>query len=126
MAVSRKVRVLVANRPRLMRELVLATIGEQPDIEIVGEIQEEAEIPTMVERTNPDFVIIALGESDERPRICDWVLRKRPELRVLAIASDRNTTIYYWVSPEIRSSRIETSEGSMLRALRSVVDLAGR
>jgi DNA-binding NarL/FixJ family response regulator len=109
-----------------MRELVLATIAEHPDIEIVGEIQEEAEILVMVERTNPDFVIVALGDSDERPRICDWVLRKHPELRVLAIAPDRNTTIYYWVSPEIRASRIETSEGSMLRALRSEVDLAGR
>jgi DNA-binding NarL/FixJ family response regulator len=124
--VSKKVRVLVANRPRLMRELVLATIAEQPDIEIVGEIQEEAEILIMVERTDPDFVIIALGESDDRPGICDWVLRKHPELRVLAIAPDRNTTMYYWVSPEIRSSKIETSEGSMLRTLRSEVDLAGR
>ena len=30
------IRVLVANRPRLMRELMVATISEQPDIEIVG------------------------------------------------------------------------------------------
>jgi hypothetical protein len=29
------IKVLVANRPRLMRELVLATISDQPDIEVV-------------------------------------------------------------------------------------------
>jgi hypothetical protein len=36
--------VVVANQPRLMRELVLETILDQPDIEIVAEIQNEAEI----------------------------------------------------------------------------------
>jgi D-glycero-alpha-D-manno-heptose-7-phosphate kinase len=44
----RKLRVLVANRPRLMRELVLATIFDQPDIEIAGEIKEDSEIGNVV------------------------------------------------------------------------------
>jgi len=44
----RKLRVLVANRPRLMRELVLATIFDQPDIEIAGEIKEDSEIRSVV------------------------------------------------------------------------------
>jgi chemotaxis response regulator CheB len=43
-----KIKVLVANRPRLMRELVLATISEQPDIEIVGEVTDIAEIERVV------------------------------------------------------------------------------
>ncbi|MGA7753318.1 MAG: hypothetical protein WCB05_10815 [Candidatus Sulfotelmatobacter sp.] len=34
----KRVRVLVANRPRLMREMVMTTISDQPDIEIVGEV----------------------------------------------------------------------------------------
>jgi len=32
------IRVLVGNRPRLMRELLMATIADQSDIEIVGTI----------------------------------------------------------------------------------------
>ncbi|HXQ33319.1 MAG TPA: hypothetical protein VN843_04790, partial [Anaerolineales bacterium] len=47
------IRVLVANRPRLIRELVMATIADQPDIEIVGEIQQESEIESAVDKTNP-------------------------------------------------------------------------
>ena len=47
------IRVLVANRPRLMRELMVATISEQPDIEIVGEVQDEAELVSAVEKTRP-------------------------------------------------------------------------
>ena len=115
----RKVRVLVANRPRLMRDLIMETIGGQPDIEVSGEIREESEILEAIERTQPDFLIITLGDSDERPTICDSVLARHPEVRVLAIAPDRNSTIYYWVSPEIHCAPIETSEGGMLSALRS-------
>ncbi len=54
------IRVLVANRPRLMRELMVATISEQPDIEIVGEVQDEAELASAVEKTRPDFLIRAI------------------------------------------------------------------
>jgi len=37
-----------------MKDLVLETIGDQPDIEVVGETQDEAEITELVERTRPD------------------------------------------------------------------------
>ena len=40
----KRVRVLVANHPRLMRELVMATIADQPDIEVVGEVQNESDL----------------------------------------------------------------------------------
>ncbi len=121
-----KVQVLVANAPRLMRDLVLATIADQPDMEIVGEVCEESEILSAVDRTRPDFLIIGLGRSDERPPICDTVLEKHPEVRILAIAADRECSVFYWLSPEIRSSRIETSEGGILKALRGKLDLVGR
>jgi hypothetical protein len=52
-----KIRVLVANRPRLMRELVLETISDQPDTEIVGEVTDTADIERMVAESKPDFVI---------------------------------------------------------------------
>ena len=41
---ARSIRVLVANRPKLMRELMLATLADEPGIEIVGEVSEDAEI----------------------------------------------------------------------------------
>ena len=40
------IRVLVANHPRLMRETILATFADQPDIEIVGEVEDESENPS--------------------------------------------------------------------------------
>jgi hypothetical protein len=69
-----KIRVLVANRPRLMKDLVLATIGDQPDIEVVGETQDEAEITELVERTRPDYLIIALENPEVRPGLSGFLL----------------------------------------------------
>ncbi|MFY9753085.1 MAG: hypothetical protein WBS18_00070 [Candidatus Acidiferrales bacterium] len=120
------VRVLVANRPRLMRELVVATISDQPDIDIVGEIQQESEIVGAVERTQPDFLIVALEKSDRLPDYCEAILRHYPQVRVIAIAPDRNSSMFYWASLRIQSNQIEASEDGVLRALRVPAESAGR
>jgi len=39
-AMEKSIRVLVANHPRLMREIILTTFADQPEIEIVGEVAE--------------------------------------------------------------------------------------
>jgi AmiR/NasT family two-component response regulator len=114
-----RIKVLVANSPRLMRELVLATLSDQPDIEVTGEIQDDNKIVEAVEQVHPDFLIVALGESEERPGICDLLLDRHPHMKILALAPERNASIFYWVSLSIRSNRIETSEQGILNALRS-------
>jgi len=113
-----KIRVLVANRPRLMRELVLATISDQPDIEVVGEIQDDASILRVVEQCRPDFLIIALDKPEDRPHICDQLLDRFPHLGILALAPERNNSMFYWANLDIRSNRVETSEDGILDALR--------
>ena len=112
-----KTRVLVANQPRLMRELVLETISDQPDIEVVGETQDESQIPEMVERTHPDFVIVAL-RGDKRPSLYDELLHRHPEMRILALAPDRNSSVFYWASLDIHAQRVEASQEGVLGALR--------
>ena len=116
---EKAIRVLVANRPRLMRELILTTFADQPDIEIVGEVGEESEISESVKRTLPDFVVIALDQPGKRPAICDELLREHPEVRVIAVAPERNSIVYYWASLNIHSNDIEASEEGILNAMRS-------
>ena len=121
----KKIRVVVANRPRLMRELVLATISDQPDIEIVGEASDEAAILESIEQLQPDFLVVSLDETDERPAICDFVLERFPGLKVLAIAPDRNSTIFYWASFDIHSNRVQASEEGVLKAIRGSSPVLG-
>lgn len=120
------IRVLVANRPRLMRELILATLADQPDIEVVGEVTQEAEIPGRVHETLPDFLVIALDDPGKRPEICDTVLRAHPEVRILAVASNQNCSVSYWASLDIHSNDIELSEEGLLTAVRKVAKDGGK
>lgn len=121
-----KTRVLVANQPRLMRELVLETISDQPDIEVVGELQDDSQIPQMVEQTHPDFLIVAL-RGNERPPICDELLHRHPEMRILALAPERNSSVFYWASLDIHARTVEASQEGVLSTLRGriVNELAG-
>jgi len=120
------IRVLVANQPRLMRELMVASISEQPDIEIVGEVQEESELAGAVEKTRPDFLIVALEKFNRLPEICQSILRNYPQMKVIAIASDRNSSMFYWASLKVQSNQIEPSEEGVLSALRGKTQLAPR
>jgi len=113
------IRVLVANRPRLMRELILTTFADQPDIEIVGEVGEESEIFESIKRTLPNFVVIALDHPGRRPAICDELLREHPEVRVIAVAPEKNFVVYYWASLKIHANDIEASEEGILSAMRN-------
>ncbi len=117
------IRVLIANRPRLMRDLILATISSQPDIEIVGQVHDDTEIAGAVEQTRPDFLIVTLDEADRLPHPCRNILEHHPHLKVIAIAPNRDSTMCYWTSLNIESNRIESSEESVLSALRGKAQL---
>lgn len=112
----RKIRVLVANRPRLMRDLVLATISDQPDIEVLGALEDDSKIAQAVAESQPDFVIVGLDTPDKRPSICDYLLSRHPLVKVLAVASEQDNSVFFW--SDIRSAAIESSEQGILDVLR--------
>lgn len=112
----RKIRVLVANYPRLMRDLVLATVSDQPDIEVLGALEDESQIARVVAKTQPDFVIVGLERPNERPAICDYLLSRYPSVKVLAVAPEQDSTVFFW--SDIRSAAIESSEENILNVIR--------
>ncbi len=116
----RAVRILVANQPKLMRELIMATLSDEPGIEIVGEVSDEADIRHQVRQTEPDLLVIALDQPTKRPDICDTLLRDQPGLRIIAVASQENCSVFYWASFDIHSSQIEPSEQGILDAVRNI------
>jgi chemotaxis response regulator CheB len=117
---DRAIRILVANRPKLMRELILATLADEPGVEVVGEVADEGDIRARVQQTSPDLLVIALDEPAKRPGICDTLLRDNPGLRIIAVASQENCSVFYWASFDIHSSQIEASEQGILNAVRNI------
>ena len=116
---EKPIRVLVANSPRLMRELIVATLTGQPDIEIVGEVEDEAEIAGCVEKTSPDVIVIAQARPKVRPAICDEVLRQRPDIQMIAVAPHDKYSVHYWATLDIHSHAVEASEEALLGMLRT-------
>ena len=119
-------RILVANHPKLMREVVLATLADQPGIEVVGEVSEEGQILKQVRDTHPDLLVIALDETEQRPAICDRVLQERPDLRIIAVASQKDRTLCFWASFDIHCADIETSTAGILGAVHNTAEFGRR
>lgn len=121
----KRVRVLVANRPRLMRELVLAVIADQPDIEVIGEVEHETELAEAVEEAQPDILILALDDADERVAQCGFLLGRYPQMKILALAPEQNRGVFYWATVDVRTKPLESSEAGILSALRERPSLVG-
>jgi DNA-binding NarL/FixJ family response regulator len=121
----KRIRVLVANQPRLMRELTMATIVDQPDIELVGEVGNQDDLTDAVEHSRPDVLVLAMDEKDKYRVQCGFLLGRYPEMRIIALAPEQNRAQFYWAFVDIRSTALESSEAGILAAIRQRAPLVG-
>ena len=108
-----------------MRELVLAVIVDQPDIEVVGEVNEESQLVEAVEATRPDVVILALDDDEKRTSLCGFLLGRYPHMKILSLAPEQNRGLFYWAFVDVRSRPLESSEAGILKALREHSSVVG-
>jgi AmiR/NasT family two-component response regulator len=120
-----RVRVVVANKPRLIRELIVSTIADQSDIEIVGEVGNQADLVEIVEQVRPDVLILAMDDHNDYRIQCGFLLGRHPEMRILALAPNKNRAVFYWATVEVRSTPLESSEDGILNAVRQRPPLVG-
>jgi chemotaxis response regulator CheB len=97
-----------------MRDVVMSVLSRAPHIEIVGEVGDEANIADAIDQKQPDVLVIALEDSTERPRLCDEVLKRHPEMKILAVSPRCDRSVSYWASLDIHSRPVEGSEEGML------------
>ena len=122
---GRQIRVLVANRPKLMREIIIETLAGQPDITIVGEVLDGDELLGRVQETHPDFLFIALDDPKERPAVCETILRLYPAVSIIAVSAHTNRSVRYWASFNIYSDVMESSEEAILDVMRKKSSMVG-
>lgn len=120
----KRIRVLVANQPRLIRELVMATIADQPDIELVGEVGKQEDLAEAVAQSRPDVLIVAM-DAQENPVQCGFFLGRYPEMRILALAPEQNRAFFYWAIVDVRRKSLESSEAGILDAMRQAAPVVG-
>ena len=120
-----RIRVLIANQPRLMRELISATIADQPDIELVGEVGKQEDLAEAVAETRPDVLIVPMDDRDKYRVQCGFLLGRYPEMKILALAPEQNRALFYWAIVDIRSKPLESSEAGILDAMRQRSHVVG-
>jgi hypothetical protein len=101
-----RIRVLIATRPRLMRELISTMIADQPD-------------------TRPDVLIVPMDDRDKYRVQCGFLLGRYPEMKILALAPEQNRALFYWAIVDIRSRPLESSETGILDAMRQRSQVVG-
>lgn len=121
----KRIRVLVANQPRLMRELIMTTIADQPDIELIGDVGKQQDLTDAVALSRPDVLIIGMDERDKYRTQCGFLLGRYPEMRILALAPEKNCAQFYWAIVDIRSRSLESSEAGILEAVRQQAQIIG-
>ncbi len=108
-----------------MRELVLAVIADQADIEVIGEVEDENNLAGAVEETQPDVLILALEYANKRIAQCGFLLGLYPQMKILALAPEQNRGMFYWAVVDVRTKPLESSEAGILSALRDRPSLVG-
>ena len=116
-----KIKVLVANRPRLLRELVISTLANHPDIEVLNntaaeELMEE-HLFSSIKRLQPDFLITTLENSGEPSKQCHFLLKRFAELQIIAVAPHSDSCVLYAMNQRIYSVPVAMSEQGIVDAL---------
>lgn len=108
--------VLLANRSRLMRELLRSLFTDQPDIGVMDDAEIDDELPNRVRTAHPHYLVV---NSEDGTKACNLLLHEFRHLRILAIPTDKNVSTLYWLDGKIHSRKVATSAEDILRVLRT-------
>ena len=64
---NKPIRILVASRPKVMREALLDLLSDRSWIEVIGEVSNDADIHDFVDRTVPDLLVMPVNEPGKGP-----------------------------------------------------------
>ena len=115
----KKIRILLANRPQMMRELVREMINRQNDMEVVGEVLNPLDLLVAVREVEVDAVILALKNSRD-VGLCSHLLSEYPNLTIVGLTSHGENAFIEQLCPR-RVEIVDPSEKSILSALRQAV-----
>ena len=93
-------RIILANRPRLLREMLRRVIDRNPDLEIVGEIHDLTKSSNLIQQTDADWIIVSFSPSEGVPADAKALLHSHPSVSVLAVSRDGSRVRMRWVKAQ--------------------------
>jgi DNA-binding NarL/FixJ family response regulator len=112
------IRIVLAEMPRKLHDIIEAMVAPHVDLEIVAELVARDGLPSVVASTQADVVILGLSGA-EAPSVVDAFLYQCPKVKVLALTTD-GRGIYV---RELRPNEValgDLSPEDLLEAIREV------
>ena len=89
-------RVLLADGPRLLREMLHHALDKADQLEVVGEVSNQDDLPSFIERYEPAWVLVAASYSGHAHRWAGPLLDEHPSLRFVFVAPNQNHITMKW------------------------------
>jgi DNA-binding NarL/FixJ family response regulator len=86
-----RVKVILANDSRLLREMLRRVLGSAPQLAIVAEVDDLHQLEPVLAETDARWIIVSLTPEGEFPGIVKSLLQTYSTTHVLAIAVDGST-----------------------------------
>jgi hypothetical protein len=109
------IRVLLVDMPRMLRDIVAMVVRAEPDLELVGEVDDPEALAARMRRTRPDLVIA--GAHPALEQMSHQLLGDYPRLRILEVETEGRRGYLYELFPRRRRLG-ELSPGSLLAVAR--------
>ena len=110
-------RVLLADGPRLLREMLHHALDKADQLEVVGEVSSQDELPSSIERYEPAWVLVAASYSRDTHHWTAPFLDEHPSLRFVFVAPNQNYIKMKW-----QASQEEEFSNLSLRELIDILE----
>lgn len=112
-------RVVLANMPQILKQILRELVNRQPDMAIVGEMRTLAELPAAIAFLQAEAVILTFSPPSAGRSVCGVLREHHPALTLLGLAL-RNDRAVVW-PPDAAPQPIEMTAAGILSALRGHV-----
>ncbi len=106
-----QIRVVIANMPEVLLQMVAQAIAEQPDMLLVGQARDNLEV-LQAAQTDVDLIILGATQVTPCPGICSHLLSEFPQLKILLVAPGSDVGRAYWLG--LRQRKVATTSMAIL------------
>lgn len=90
-------RIILANGSRLLHEMLNRILVKTKNLEIVREITDHRKLPTALEKSDAEWVIMSLPVEGALPEWTDTYMVEHPDVRFMAVAADGSWVKTKWI-----------------------------
>ena len=90
-------RIILANSSRLVREMLNRILRKTDNLEVVQEVTNHKKLPTEIEKSDAEWVIMSLPIDSNMPEWVDTYIVNHPYVHFMAVASDGSWVKTKWL-----------------------------